>query len=173
MALWNDKDSTTPGATPARTAGNTVTELGARTGTDKPAEPAADATRRAARPEAKESLIAAELTIEGKIQGAGNVRLAGRFKGDVHVDGNVSIDPGAHVEGGVQAHSVVVGGELTGNIDKARHVDVLQTGVVVGDVKADTISVAAGSRMRGHVEFGWAEGSATRILPNRGSGQGS
>lgn len=172
MALWNDKDSTTTGATTPAARSNTVTDLAPRSA-DKPAEAAADAARRAPRPEAKESLIAAELTIEGKIQGAGNVRLAGRFKGDVHVDGNVSIDPGAHIEGGVQAHSVVVGGELTGNIDKARHVDVLQSGVVVGDVKADTISVAAGSRMRGHVEFGWNEGSATRLVPTRGSGQGT
>ena len=29
------------------------------------------------------------------------------------------------------------------------------TGVIVGDVKAASITVAAGSRMRGHVEFGW------------------
>ncbi len=171
MALWNDKDSPTTGATPAARS-NTVADLAPRNA-DKPAETASDAARRAPRPEAKESLIAAELTIEGKIQGAGNVRLAGRFKGDVHVDGNVSIDPGAHIEGGVQAHSVVVGGELTGNIDKARHVDVLQSGVVIGDVKADTISVAAGSRMRGHVEFGWGEGSAPRLVSNRGSGQGT
>ena len=33
--------------------------------------------------------------------------------------------------------------------------DVLSTGVIVGDVKAASITVAAGSRMRGHVEFGW------------------
>ena len=158
MALWNDKDSTP--ATPANTRTGNVTDLPGRT-PDKPMADSGDTTRRApARADSKESLIAAELTVEGKIQGMGNIRLAGRFKGDVQVDGNVSIDAGAHVEGGVQANSVVIGGELTGNIDKAKHVDVLQTGVVVGDVKADTITVAAGSRMRGHVEFGWNEGGA-------------
>jgi cytoskeletal protein CcmA (bactofilin family) len=50
---------------------------------------------------------------------------------------------------------VVIGGELQGNIDSAKHVDLLTTGVIVGDVKAASITVAAGSRMRGHVEFGW------------------
>ena len=49
-----------------------------------------------------------------------------------------------------------MGGELTGNIS-AKHIDVTSTGIVIGDVKADTITVAAGSRMRGHVEFGWAD----------------
>ena len=107
---------------------------------------------------ARESLIAAGLAIEGKIQGTGNVRIAGAFKGDVLVEGNLSIEPGAKHTGEVRAATVTVSGELTGNIG-ARHVDVTPTGVIVGDVKADTITVASGSRMRGHVEFGWGDGS--------------
>src|ERR1041385_9185761 len=51
--------------------------------------------RRAPDRDAKESLIAAELTIEGKIEGAGHIRIAGRFKGDVHVQGNLTIEAGA------------------------------------------------------------------------------
>ena len=33
----------------------------------------------------------------------------------------------------------------------------IEVNVIVGDVKAGSITVAAGSRMRGHVEFGWEE----------------
>ena len=40
----------------------------------------------------KESVIASDLTIEGKIVGSCHVRIAGRFKGDVQVDGNVTLD---------------------------------------------------------------------------------
>jgi cytoskeletal protein CcmA (bactofilin family) len=104
---------------------------------------------------AGESVIAANLTIEGKIEGSGNVRMAGRFKGDVRIDGNFNIEPGAHLTGQVLAAVVVVGGELQGNIESAKRVDVLEGGIIVGDVKAGSITVAAGSRMRGHVEFGW------------------
>jgi cytoskeletal protein CcmA (bactofilin family) len=104
-----------------------------------------------------ESVIAANLTIEGKIEGSGNVRMAGRFKGDVRIDGNFNIEPGAHLTGQVLAAVVVVGGELQGNIESAKRVDVLEGGVIVGDVKAGSITVAAGSRMRGHVEFGWED----------------
>jgi cytoskeletal protein CcmA (bactofilin family) len=120
--------------------------------------PSADAGKRSpARVPGVESVIAAELAIEGKIVGGGDVRLAGRFKGDVQVDGNFRIDAGARLEGQVRASVVVVGGELEGNVDAAKQVDVLSTGVVVGDVKASSITVAAGARMRGHVEFGWEE----------------
>jgi cytoskeletal protein CcmA (bactofilin family) len=36
-------------------------------------------------------------------------------------------------------------------------VEVLATGVINGDVKAGSLTVAAGSRMRGRVEFGWED----------------
>ena len=125
-------------------------------------EPAA--ARQATTPQAravegstKESVIAAGLTIEGKIEGAGHVRIAGNFKGDVHVQGNLTIEAGAHLTGGVKADTVVVGGELSGNIDAASRVELLQTGVLNGDLKAGSLIVAAGSRMRGRAEFGWDE----------------
>jgi hypothetical protein len=66
-----------------------------------------------------ESVIAAALTIEGKIEGSGHVRLVGKFKGDVHVDGDLTIEPGAKVAGSVRAGTVVIGGELEGNIESA------------------------------------------------------
>ena len=103
----------------------------------------------------KESLIAADLTIEGKIEGAGHVRIAGKFKGDVNVQGDLSIEHGAKVNGGVKAKKVIVAGELEGNIDSASRVELLDSGVLTGDIKAGTLTVAAGSRIRGHVECGW------------------
>lgn len=149
-------------------AANSRLPAPADTATRAPADAAADSARRVRErgEAAKESLIAAELAIEGRIQGAGNVRIAGRFKGDVNVEGNVTIEPGSHLEGGVQAKSVIIGGELHGNVEKARHVDVLQTGVVVGDIKAYTVAIASGARMCGHVDFGTPE------APARATGNG-
>lgn len=107
--------------------------------------------------EQRESLIASEITIEGKIEGTGHVRIAGRFKGDVQVQGNLSIEHGAKVTGGVRASTVVIGGELEGNVTEATRVELLDTGVLNGDLKAGSLTVAAGSRMRGKVEFGWED----------------
>jgi len=103
----------------------------------------------------KESLIAEELTIEGKIEGTGHVRIAGRFKGDVSVKGNLAIEAGATLTGGVRANTVTIGGQVDGNIDGATRVELLETGILNGDLSADSLTVAAGSRMRGKVEFGW------------------
>lgn len=117
----------------------------------------APAPVRAADTAARESIIAADLTIEGKIEGAGHVRIAGKFKGDVRVQGNLTIEQGAKVSGGVSANKVTLAGELNGNVESAQQVELQQAGVVNGDIKTGSLTVAAGSRIRGHVECGWSD----------------
>ncbi len=109
------------------------------------------------RKELKETVIAAGLTFEGKIEGSGHVRISGRFKGDVHVDGTLTVESGAHLAGAVRAGSVVVAGEIEGNIEGAQRVELHQSGVVNGDISAGSLTVADGARMRGKAEFGWNE----------------
>lgn len=116
---------------------------------------------------AKESLIAADITIEGKIEGAGHVRIAGRFKGDVNVQGDLTIEQGAKLNGGVRANRVNVAGELEGNIESASRVELVESGAINGDIKAETLTVASGSRIRGRVECGaWGDAKATASKPN-------
>lgn len=161
MALWKETPKET--ASPAGDAMNTNPEPTVRAVPVGAPTPLADAARRAASGPAKESLIAADLTIEGKIEGSGHVRIAGRFKGDVNVEGNVTIEQGAHVTGQISAATVVVSGEVHGNVHATARVELLETGVINGDVKAAVLTVAAGSRMRGNADFGWTDkGSPTR-----------
>lgn len=121
--------------------------------------------------EARESVIAADITIEGKIDGAGHVRLAGRFKGDVHIQGDLTIEAGAKLTGSVRAGSVAIAGEVEGNIESASRVELLETGILNGDLKAGTLTVAAGSRMRGRAEFGWGDehGTSTKSTLSLGT----
>ncbi len=158
MALWKETTTGTAAAPPGPGVPSTPPAREPERTNVAPLSP--DVPRRPApRQDMKESIISADLTIEGKISGSGHVRIAGRFKGDVQVDGNLSLDAGARLEGHVKASIVSVGGELIGNIENAKRVDLLETGVINGDVKAGALTVAAGSRMRGQVEFGY-EGEA-------------
>src|ERR1700686_3796307 len=104
MALWNEKPM------PA-TAGPVATPSAPPPERTQPerhvSDPALAVSPRRPTPktssEGGESVIAANLTIEGKIEGSGNVRMAGRFKGDVPPAGNFPIDPGAPLTGQVLA----------------------------------------------------------------------
>jgi cytoskeletal protein CcmA (bactofilin family) len=174
MALWKESTPTpTPVVPPPKDLQVPNKEAANREIAHRePERPAAAvplnaAERRTQKTEPRESVIASDLTIEGKIEGSGHVRIAGRFKGDVNVDGNLTIEAGAHLTGQVRAKTVTVGGELQGNIEGAARVELLETGVLSGDVKAGSLTVSAGSRMRGQVEFGWEEkGARTTLTAN-------
>ncbi len=167
MALWKDPSVKDPAAVSGEEAGVEMSEIMPRA-TERPAPVAlasvpTEPLRRASPAGAvKESLIAADVTIEGKIEGAGDVRIAGRFKGDVNVQGNVTVEQGAHVNGQVSAATVIVSGEVEGNINASARVELLETGIINGDVKAAVLTVAAGSRMRGQADFGWGEQGSGR-----------
>ena len=164
MALW--KDNTAPRQTPAPAAHEiepvrydapSKLELA-----PSPAPAPAPVARPAANVPRKESLIADDLTIEGKIEGGGSVRIAGSFKGDVNVHGELTIEAGAKLTGGVRADKVTIAGDLEGNIQEASRVDLLATGAVIGDLKAGSVTVVAGARMRGKAEFGWDEADGAK-----------
>ena len=112
MAIWKDivaKDSTQPDAAASspppvnRPRPEDVREQSPAVG--RAALPAGEPQ------EIKETVIAAGLTFEGKIEGSGHVRISGSFKGDVHVDGTLTVEAGAHLAGAVRAGSVVVAGK--------------------------------------------------------------
>lgn len=163
MAIWKDhnaKPSAAAAPEAARFEAPAIADIHPGSGSHSTPTPiAAAAPSRASAPqrEVKESLIASDITIEGKIEGAGHIRIAGRFKGDVNVQGNLTIEVGAKLTGGVRASKVIIAGELEGNIEAAQRVELLESGVLIGDVKAGTMTVAAGSRMRGQMDFGWDE----------------
>jgi cytoskeletal protein CcmA (bactofilin family) len=162
MAIWKDPTPAKP--EPARY------DAAANVPANAAPQPAPTPIRGVDSP-ARESVIAADLAIEGKIEGAGHIRIAGKFKGDVKVQGNLTIDQGAKVAGGVSASKVTLAGELDGNIEAAQQVELLQAGVINGDLKAGSLTVAAGSRIRGHVECGWSEkDSKSASVPKTESG---
>lgn len=164
MSIWKDVTATRPPPTPAPEAKEPARF-------DTPSKPdlapspsLAPVTRVDTGLPRKESLIADDITIEGKIEGGGSVRIAGKFKGDVNVEGDLTIEAGAQLTGGVRAAKVTIAGELEGNIVEASHVDLQQTGVVTGDLKAASLTVAAGARLRGHAEFGWDDGKRSKSV---------
>ena len=168
MSIWKDqiaKQAPTP--TPDPREANRMDTAPKFEPAPAPAAPAARVEPTTAR---KESLIAADITVEGKIEGAGSVRIAGKFKGDVNVQGDLTIEPGAKLTGGVRADKVVIAGELEGNIEEATRVELLQTGVVIGDVKAGSLTVAAGARMKGHADFGAGDSKSGKIGKPLGNG---
>ena len=168
MSLWKDNTVTRQTPTPSPDA----REPARFEPPSKPELAPSPANAPVARPDPnlarKESLIAADITIEGKIEGGGSVRIAGKFKGDVNVQGDLTIEAGAKLTGSVRADKVTIAGELEGNVEEASLVNLLQTGVVLGDLKAGSLTVAAGARVRGQAEFGWDDDKGSKTGKHSG-----
>jgi len=108
-------------------------------------------------PVVRESLIAADLTISGRVEGKGNVRIAGHLEGDLHIQGDLTVNQGAQLKGTLRAQQVTLAGMLEGNIESAEKVELLDSAVLIGDLKTNTLTIAAGSRVRGTIQCGWNE----------------
>ena len=163
MALWKDSTAPTKEAplptpmTPPPSPAAAAAEPALKREPEAVMDIAPKVTPRVSSRELKESVVAPEITITGKIVGAGHVRIAGRFEGDVHIQGDLTIEQGAKLTGGVRAESVTIAGEIEGNIESAAKVELQSTAVMNGDIKAGTLTVAPGSRMRGRAEFGFGD----------------
>ena len=114
-----------------------------------------------------ESVLGSGVTIEGKMEGDGDVRIAGKFKGDIRIKGNLNIQKGAHLAAKINADAVTIEGEVEGTVVASGQVTLSESAQVVGDLKAKTLIVSAGSRMRGNVEFGWNDSDASKFANGR------
>ncbi len=158
MAIWKEQTSVKKDSSPLSLTPDVDVQSHTPADLPQPHEP----VRRGVERKNAESVIAAGLTIEGTIAGNGDVRIAGQFHGDVNVQGSLTIEAGAKLVGGVRASNVIIDGELEGNIDAASRVELRSTGVLNGNLNTGSLTVAAGSRMRGQVEFGWTKEGAQR-----------
>jgi cytoskeletal protein CcmA (bactofilin family) len=171
--MWKDNTAPRPSPIPAQEPKEPVRVDAIPKPQYTPVAPPAPVARADTNLPRKESVIAPDITIEGKIEGGGSVRVAGKFKGDVDVQGDLTIEAGAKLTGTVRADKVTIAGELEGNIEESSRVDLQQTGVVTGDLKAGSLTVAAGARMRGRAEFGWDESGPKAVKHGNGNGVGS
>lgn len=112
----------------------------------------------------RESIFGPDVRIEGKIEGDTGVRIAGKFEGEIQIKGDLNIDKGARITAKVHAANVTIGGELDGNVVATGQVKLLESGQMIGDLKAGSLTVASGSRMRGHVEFGFGPAEVAKFV---------
>jgi len=105
-------------------------------------------------------LLGEGLIIKGKITGEGNVRLLGRFEGNVAVSGHVFVGPRSEVDGDISAISIVVAGRVRGNLTATDGVQILPNGMLTGNFKSGSFNVADGAVVKGEV---WVERSTPRL----------
>ncbi len=85
----------------------------------------------------------------GKLMFNGSVRIDGDFKGDIFGNGTLVIGEGAEVEADIHVDTVLVSGEVRGQIDAKKSLKIYSPGKLLGDVNAPVFSVEEGAFFEG------------------------
>jgi cytoskeletal protein CcmA (bactofilin family) len=105
--------------------------------------------------------IGKSVVIKGELSGSEDLTIEGHVEGRIDLKGNVlTIGPNGKIKAEVFAKSVVVLGEVTGNVTASEKVDIRDNGSVDGDIASPRVAIAEGAHFRGSVDMQRAGASA-------------
>jgi cytoskeletal protein CcmA (bactofilin family) len=99
------------------------------------------------------SVVGAGLIVEGEFTSDEPVVVEGTVRGTLTTAEAISIAGDGVVEADLQALSVIVAGQVTGNVSASARVDIQAGGRLIGDVKASRLTIADGASFRGNVDM--------------------
>ena len=88
--------------------------------------------------------------IEGKYTFSGTVMLNGKFRGEIATTDTLIIGERGVVNAKVRAGTVVISGELVGNVEATERVELKGSARIFGDLEAPVIVVEEGVLFEGH-----------------------
>ena len=106
--------------------------------------------------------IGKSVIIKGELSGSEDLTIEGQVEGKIELKENVlTIGPNGKIKAQVLAKSVIVQGEVNGNITATDKVDIREGGSVDGDLIAPRVAIAEGAHFRGSVDMQRKGGQAT------------
>src|SRR5687767_15419740 len=114
--------------------------------------------------------IGKSVVIKGELSGSEDLTIEGHVEGRIDLKDNVlTIGPNGKIKAEVFAKSVVVLGEVTGNVTASEKVDIRDNGSVDGDIISPRVAIAEGAHFRGSVDMQRKAG--TQGQPAKPAGQ--
>ena len=98
--------------------------------------------------------IGKSVIIKGELNGSEDLTIEGAVEGKIELRQNVlTIGPNGKIKAQVFAKSVVILGEVTGNVTATEKVDIRDNGSVDGDIAAPRVAIAEGAHFRGSIDM--------------------
>ena len=114
------------------------------------------------------AFLGAQISVKGKVSGAGNLIVMGRLEGQFEIDGELIVAPPAVVTGEIRAGSVTISGTLTGTVAARERIHLEKGAVVTGSLAGARLTVADGAVFNGEVAMKPAETAAQGRSAKRG-----
>ena len=98
--------------------------------------------------------IGKSVVIKGELNGSEDLTIEGQVEGKIELRQNVlTIGSNARIKAQVFAKSVIILGEVTGNVSASEKVDIRDNGSVDGDIISPRVAIAEGAHFRGSVDM--------------------
>lgn len=131
------------------------------------------ATRPGKAPTSGGAVIGASIVVDGDVTGSEDMTIHGRVKGTVRLpDHRLQIGPEGRVEATAHARSIVVDGNVKGDLTADQEIVVRRTGNVRGNLNAPRIGLEEGAKFKGRIDMepGKAGGSHTTSTQSQKAG---
>ena len=110
--------------------------------------------------------IGKSVVIKGELNGSEDLTIEGHVEGTIQLREHVlTIGPNGRIKAQVFAKSVIVLGEVTGNVTASDKVDIRDNGSVDGDIISPRVAIAEGAHFRGSVDMQRKGGAAQAAKP--------
>jgi cytoskeletal protein CcmA (bactofilin family) len=98
--------------------------------------------------------IGKSVVIKGELSGSEDLTIEGNVEGRIELKENIlTIGPNGKIRAEVFAKSVIVLGEVSGNVTASEKVDIRDNGSVDGDITSPRVAIAEGAHFRGSVDM--------------------
>jgi len=114
------------------------------------------------------AFLGAQISVKGKVSGAGNLIVMGRLEGQFELDGEMVVAQPAVVTGEIKAGSVTISGTLTGTVVARERIHLEKGAVVNGSLAGARLTVIDGAVFNGEVAMSPAETAAQGRSAKRG-----
>jgi cytoskeletal protein CcmA (bactofilin family) len=121
-----------------------------------PAAPAVSSTGHETRPTGARDVvhIGKSVVIKGELNGSEDLTIEGHVEGKIELKDHVlTIGSNGRIRAAVFAKSVIVLGEVVGNVTGTEKVDIRDNGSVDGDIVSPRVAIAEGAHFRGSVDM--------------------
>lgn len=106
------------------------------------------------------TILGKDVTFKGIVHFEGTVQIDNHFEGEIHSKGTIVVGEHAVIRGMITAGTLISGGKINGNITATDKVQLLKSGVLIGDVCVPCFSVEEGAYFKGVTDMGthpWIE----------------
>lgn len=112
------------------------------------------------------TLIAKDTEVVGDIKFSGDLEIQGVVKGHVLAQteegATVRVVEGGRVDGEIHAPTVIINGQITGDVHASRHVELAAKAQVEGNVHYQLIEMVKGAQLNGSLVYSGEQSTSVR-----------